>query len=395
MYYNFQISLLAFGSQMAGLPTSPVIGTSLLFIKTDEILQSSNTNSPFPNGLDIIYAIEEVSGKGSIEGAQRIGKLYRIYIKTEQARDKLATEGFTFCDRHVSFYTKNPFTVREQSDTVKILIGGVPLSVANSEFEKALLDLNVNMVSELKFENYRDKDGKWTSYKTGRRFVYCEKPALNLKPTIKIGLWSGSLFYREQVRPKSYNHSTGGEQFGNRSANNDTSGNCLESAETGTITQKATVGIDETDLLGKSTVSSTQGDVTTQGNGIDTPNDDAGKFTVATTQFGVSSQVVGNDTPIDYTNDCSKDHGSVLVESPLASHRSKKDSFKGSQHKLTHSVRRSRSHSLNTSKRKEMVSSKSHPPPPKAVKNIPTSANSLDLSKQRLTDWFNCKNDYS
>ena len=187
---------------MASMPVSPLKGISLLFVKVDDIVDYSTEYKQFPNGLDLIYAIEEVCGRGKIEGAQRIGKLFRIYIKCDKAKDQLVTEGFSFKGRHVSFCTRNPFTVKEEPDTVKIIIGGVPLSVANSEFEKALLDLNVDMISDLKFENYRDKDGKWTAYKTGRRFVYCKKPKLNLKPSIKIGLWNASLYYREQVRPK-------------------------------------------------------------------------------------------------------------------------------------------------------------------------------------------------
>ena len=148
---------------MMDLPASPLKGISLLFIKTDDIIDFSSEQKQYPNGLDTIYDIEKVCGRGKIEGAQRIGKLFRISIKCENARDKLATEGFTFKGRHVCFYTRNPFTVSEEPDTVKIITGGVPLSVANSEFESALLDLNVEMISEFKLENYRDKDGKWTA----------------------------------------------------------------------------------------------------------------------------------------------------------------------------------------------------------------------------------------
>ena len=136
---------------MASLPVSPLKGISLLFLKIDDIVISDKDKIHFPNGLDLIYAIEEVCGKGNIEGAQRIGKLYRIYIKNDQARDKLATEGFSFRGRQVNFYTQNPLTVKDHPGIVKIIIGGVPLSVANSEFEKALSDLNVQMVSNIKF----------------------------------------------------------------------------------------------------------------------------------------------------------------------------------------------------------------------------------------------------
>ena len=168
------------------------------------------------NGLDLIYAIEKVTGRGTIEGAQKMGNLFRIYVKDESSKHKLSIEGFIFHGHQVSLYSHNPYTVKEQSaETVKIIIGGVPLSVAHEEFEKALLDLNVEMVSDIKFENYRDGDGKWTNYKTGRRFVYCQKPALNLKPFTKIGLWNATIYYRGQIRPKSQNQ-TNPKQVGTK-----------------------------------------------------------------------------------------------------------------------------------------------------------------------------------
>ena len=192
---------------MSAMPASPISGLSLLFLKVDDLISPdpdvTDGAAQYPNGLDIIYAIEEVSGRGSIEGAQKIGKLYRIYIKNETAKDKLSVEGFTFNGVHVSFYSQNPFVIRDQSDTVKIIIGGVPLSVASDEFEKVLLDLDVQILSDLKFENYRDKDGSWTAYKTGRRFLYCKKPDRNLPAEVKIGLWRASLYYKGQVRPRS------------------------------------------------------------------------------------------------------------------------------------------------------------------------------------------------
>ena len=196
---------------MAGLAGPPIKGLSLLFLKVSDVA-SSKDNSFEVNGLDIIYALERVSGRGSIECAQRMKNIFRIYCRSKAASDKLSTEGFVFENHQVSLYTHNPFSVRDQSDdTVKIIIGGVPLSVANDEFMKALLDLNVEVLSELKFENYRDRDGKWTDYKTGRRFIYCKKPSLNLKPFTKIGLWNASVYYKGQIRPKRVNQITNEE----------------------------------------------------------------------------------------------------------------------------------------------------------------------------------------
>ena len=168
---------------MSGLPSPPIKGISLLFLKVADVTTPDN---PYVNGLELIYAIEKATGRGTIEGAQRMGNLFRIYIKNESARNKLSIEGFIFHGHQVTLFTRNPFSVKDQSpETVRIIIGGVPLSVANDEFEKALLDMKVEMVSDIKFENYRDSEGKWTNYKTGRRFVYCKKPSLNLNHSPK------------------------------------------------------------------------------------------------------------------------------------------------------------------------------------------------------------------
>ena len=191
---------------MSGLPSPPIKGISVLFLKVADVTSPDNK---YENGLDIIHAIEKVSGRGSIEGAQRMGNLFRIYTKGESIKNKLSVEGFTFQNHQVSLYSLNPFSIKEQSpETVKIIIGGVPLSVAHAEFERALVELKVEMVSDIKFENYRDGEGKWTNYKTGRRFVYCKKPSLNLKPFTKIGLWNASIYYRGQIRPSKQPHPT-------------------------------------------------------------------------------------------------------------------------------------------------------------------------------------------
>ena len=172
-----------------------------LFLKSSTL--SATPNSPI-NGLDLCYALEKASGKGTVDGVQRIGGLFRIYLKTEKAREDLLISGFNFNNCNVSLLGLNPFSAAadQATPTTKIIIGGIPLSVAESEIEKALLEKGVKLKSDIKLEHYRDQDGKLTSFKTGRRFLYSELPKLNLDPFLKIGLWNASIFYREQIRPK-------------------------------------------------------------------------------------------------------------------------------------------------------------------------------------------------
>ena len=111
--------------------------------------------------------------------------------------------GLDFNGCNVSLLAHNPFSVSDTGKpTTKIVIGGVPLSVADSEIERVLLDQGVALKSNLKLETYRHEQGKWTRFKTGRHFVYCEIPTLNIQPTIQIGLSRASIYYKEQIRPE-------------------------------------------------------------------------------------------------------------------------------------------------------------------------------------------------
>ena len=189
---------------VASLPDSPTKGITPLFFKASTI---ATLHNGFINGLDICLSLEEISGKGTVDCVQRMGDLYRVYTKTWNAREDLLIKGFCFNGVSVTLLSRNPFRTRDQQvKSTKLIIGGVPMSVADSEIERSLLDLNLNLLSDIKYETYRDSEGKWTHFKTGRRFVYIEIPQLNLNQFLQIGLWRASLFYKEQIRPNKNNN---------------------------------------------------------------------------------------------------------------------------------------------------------------------------------------------
>ena len=93
----------------------------------------------------------------------------------------------------------NPFLTHSDGPTTKLIIGNVPISVANSEIEKGLKELDVCLRSPFKEETYRDSEGRTTRFKTGRRFVYIDIPKIPLPKKMKIGpSILGFLYYREQ-----------------------------------------------------------------------------------------------------------------------------------------------------------------------------------------------------
>ena len=361
---------------MAGLPSPPIKGLSLLFLKVSDVSPPVQNNQYTDiNGLDIIHALEKVTGRGTIEGAQRMKNLFRIYCKTKTASNKLSTEGFCFDGRSVSLYTHNPFTVRDQSsDTVKIIIGGVPLSVANDEFEKALVDLNVEMVSDLKFENYRDEDGKWTEYKTGRRFVYCKKPSLNLKTHTKIGLWYASIYYQGQVRPKRINPQTDNGNMHSKPKDHVSTSELLQGSISSEVPKSTSEQVNKTNL---DTVS------TCEVNTNSTPSDWIDKE-VNSHKHKTNDGKSGLAPPPDQVNNGRGANKTRQGKSPARRGRSQhkrqnKDSQK--QKRINSMFKRSTSPSISRSrnKREYNLDSSSHSPP---------SPKSNARSNSFHADWF-------
>ena len=79
---------------------------------------------------------------------------------------------------------------------MKAIIGNIPLSVSNTEILDSLKCIaGVIVRSRLFFEGYRDEDKTLTSFKTGRRFVYIDRPSSPLPKIFQVGQWKASLYH--------------------------------------------------------------------------------------------------------------------------------------------------------------------------------------------------------
>ena len=52
--------------------------------------------------------------------------------------------------------------------------------------------------SDLKEEYYREKNGKLSAFKSGRRFIYIDKPPHPLPKTFQVSFWRATLYYKGQ-----------------------------------------------------------------------------------------------------------------------------------------------------------------------------------------------------
>ena len=117
---------------------------------------------------EICSAAEKTSGFETIEGAQRIGGLWRIYPRNATARQKLLVQGFSLRGVRVEVKDKNPFLVsspdgaEREVPATKLIINNVPLSFSDDEIFQAVKAMNVNVRSKLIAERDRDKNGKLT-----------------------------------------------------------------------------------------------------------------------------------------------------------------------------------------------------------------------------------------
>ena len=160
---------------------------------------------------EICSSAEKVCGYNSIDGAQRIGGLWRIYPRENSSRQKMLLNGIVLRGVAVTVKGRNPYLIRDinnpdqigdresfQPPTTKLIIGNIPLSFSDDELLQAVKEQGVNIFSKLISERDRDENGKLTHWKTGRRFVYIAVPLTPLPNKVTIGPFSASFYHKEQ-----------------------------------------------------------------------------------------------------------------------------------------------------------------------------------------------------
>lgn len=156
---------------------------------------------------ELCSACEKKSGHDTILGAQKIGGLWRIYPKTNDARMKLLLSGFTLRGVTVTPCDRNPFVVmtrdgEREVKTTKVTIGNIPISFNNKDITAVIQKLGGKPRSDLFMERARDENGGLTRWITGRRFIYVEVPDKPFPDRIPIGTFTASVFHFEQKAAK-------------------------------------------------------------------------------------------------------------------------------------------------------------------------------------------------
>ena len=180
-----------------GNPRDTLTAVRPVFLKVSDLPESTKEFTV----CEICKTCEVVNGPQSMEGAQRIGGLWRLYPKTSDTRIKLLLSGIDLRGVHLSLQDINPFILgpdRAEVQSTRLLVNDVPLSFNNKDIETTLSKLGCKMLSPIKYELQRDEHHQLTLWKTGRRYVYIAVPASPLQRDVKIGLYKAKLYHREQ-----------------------------------------------------------------------------------------------------------------------------------------------------------------------------------------------------
>lgn len=177
---------------------SPLSGTPAVFMKTDDLVGQARD-------FTICKAIADKIGAEQLIGCQRIGKLWRIYLKTQESRIKLITNSVQISGQTVPIYAENPYrTGAHDPDQkiTKITIKDMPLSKGNTSLQKYLEGKAIKLTRGMEYAKTRDPETHQLSdWLNGDRICYAENFQTPLPRTAFIGDTKVRFFHEGQEQP--------------------------------------------------------------------------------------------------------------------------------------------------------------------------------------------------
>ena len=181
-----------------------------LFFKNADVEQEEGN---YLTTLEICEAVAEVVDNVTlIDGAQRIGGLWRIYFLDSEARAQVLVTGISLRGIQINLKERNTFLIPkyglmgpdvEKLETTRLYVRNIPLSYDNEVIANSLTTMGVQMLGSLKYVRARNKHGQLKNFKTGDRFADIIVPDEPLPKKKQMGIFTASLYHKEQKVPKS------------------------------------------------------------------------------------------------------------------------------------------------------------------------------------------------
>ena len=146
--------------------------------------------------------------KDSLLGVQRIGMLWRIYLKTKEARVTVLANKVEIRDHCVNVFNNNPMRARlaegeTDQSVMKVTIKDLPLSKGNKGIEQYLITQGIKLRGKVEFAKARNENNELTDWLNGERIVFVDSFDDPLPRKTWIGDTSVRIFHRDQPSPSN------------------------------------------------------------------------------------------------------------------------------------------------------------------------------------------------
>ena len=142
-------------------------------------------------------------------GVQRIGMLWRVYLKDKESRATLLVNKLEIRKQSVSVFSNNPMRAKlsegeTDENVVKVTIKDLPISKGNKGIEQFLISQGIKLKSAIGYAKARNEQNELTDWLNGDRFVFVEKFDDPLPRKTWINDSSVRIFHRDQPSTKAH-----------------------------------------------------------------------------------------------------------------------------------------------------------------------------------------------
>ena len=142
-------------------------------------------------------------------GVQRIGMLWRVYLKDRESRAHLLVNNLEIRNQTVNVFSNNPMRAKlaegeTDENVVKITIRDLPISKGNQGIEVFLKAQGIKIKSAIQYSKTRDENNRLTDWLNGDRVVFVEKFNDPLPRKTWINDTSVRIFHRDQPSTKPF-----------------------------------------------------------------------------------------------------------------------------------------------------------------------------------------------
>ena len=164
-----------------------------VFFKARDIIDFSTLSE-----YEVYECAGNVLGPEKVTACQRIGGLWRTYVKNTEDRIKLISAKLTIRGQLVGVYNDNPFRSGQSSPkkTIKITIKNIPLSKENESIEAFLQSRGVTFGKPIQFGKIRNPvTRELTDCYSGDQIMYAKPFHQDIPRVVYIGSSRAKLFY--------------------------------------------------------------------------------------------------------------------------------------------------------------------------------------------------------